>query len=79
MAEESIIIKGGSVDIEFGDSLAPRDHNGQEVAIPTIYRKFSCSARIKQVVIRDAEGRVMIDLLEEPSKGLKWTITVVYE
>jgi hypothetical protein len=62
-----IIIKGGSVELNFNDSVYQRVLND-----PSTYRNQN--RQISRVLVEDQEGKVQFDSGEQ--SGLTWRITV---
>ena len=63
-----IIIKGGSVDVNYDQTLYPKD--------PADPRKHENANRsIIKITIADESNRVVYDSGDNPA-GLRWTVTV---
>ena len=59
-----IIIKGGSVDIIFNDSVFPAGNNGSHKG----------QRKIQQIVVTDDQGVVQYD--SNPADVRRWTVTI---
>jgi len=63
-----IIIKGGSVEIQFAESLYKKDPNDPK-------KHENASRKITGIVIVDENGAEQFNSGDKPN-GLQWTITV---
>jgi hypothetical protein len=69
MAEgEDIIIKGGSVEVKFDNTLYPRNPNDPK-------KHENANRKISKIVIVDEDGNEKYNS-GESQNGMKWTVTV---
>jgi hypothetical protein len=64
-----IIVKGGSVDLQFDAAIFPRDPND-------LAKHGNPNRKITSIVIVDDEDAEVFNSGDNPS-GLKWTVTVI--
>ncbi|HEV2829578.1 MAG TPA: hypothetical protein VGW76_18410 [Pyrinomonadaceae bacterium] len=65
---EDIIIKGGSIELEFEDSVYPRNPSNPK-------KHQNPNRKISRIVVVDENGGQKYDSGESPN-GMKWTITI---
>ena len=65
---EDIIIKGGSIELEFDDTVYPRNPSNPK-------KHQNPNRKISRIVVVDENGGQKYDSGESPN-GMKWTITV---
>ena len=65
---EDIIIKGGSIELEFEDSVYPRNPSDPK-------KHQNPNRKISRIVVVDENGGQKYDSGESPN-GMKWTITI---
>jgi len=65
---EDIIIKGGSIELEFEDSVYPKNPSNPK-------KHQNPNRKISRIVVVDENGGQKYDSGESPN-GMKWTITV---